>query len=74
MSRAAKVTADSNSGLDKAYRPACELFSNFLGAKIFLVKSSDERQLRETLKRLLARLTSQEFAPNARALLSKDPY
>jgi CheY-like chemotaxis protein len=28
-------------------------FSNYLGAKIFLVKSSDERELREALKRLL---------------------
>jgi DNA-binding response OmpR family regulator len=28
-------------------------FSNYLGAKIFLVKSSDEGRLREALKRLL---------------------
>jgi len=28
-------------------------FSNYLGAKVFLVKSSDERELREALKRLL---------------------
>ena len=29
-------------------------FSNYLGAKIFLVKSSDEHELREALKRLLS--------------------
>lgn len=28
-------------------------FSNYLGAKVFLVKSSDEQELREALKRLL---------------------
>jgi DNA-binding response OmpR family regulator len=29
-------------------------FSNYLGANIFLTKSSDERELRETLRRLLS--------------------
>ena len=46
-------------------------FSDYLGAKDFLIKSSDERELREALKRLLAPDADQSISPGLQQTLSR---